>query len=74
MNDREGTYQAMWFLKQDLKEEKSKLLEDMREISFTYWAGTNSDIDKLLTLITNRVEEINKILLNVDSGFYKLEE
>ena len=74
MNDREGTYQAMWFLKQDLKEEKSKLLEDMREISFTYWAGTNPDIDKLLKLITNRVEEINKILLNVDSGSYKLEE
>ena len=74
MNDRKGTYQAMWFLKKDLKEEKTGLREDMREISLNYWGGTDPIMDELLKDVTERVEEINQILLNVDTGFYKLEE
>ena len=74
MNDRKGTYQAMWFLKKDLKEEKTGLLEDMRELSLNYWGGTDPIMDELLKVVTERIEEINQILLNVDTGFYKLEE
>ena len=71
MNDRKGTYQAMWFLKKDLKEEKMNLLEDMREISLN---NTGGIMDELMKEVTDRIEEINQILLKVDTGFYKLEE
>ncbi|QIN96889.1 hypothetical protein [Synechococcus phage S-H34] len=71
MNDRNGTYQAMWFLKKDLKEEKMNLLEDMREISLN---NTGGIMDELMKEVTDRIEEINQILLKVDTGFYKLEE
>lgn len=71
MNDRNGTYQAMWFLKKDLKEEKMNLLEDMREISLN---NTGGIMDELMKEVTDRIEEINQILLKVDTGFYRLEE
>ncbi|WVQ00215.1 hypothetical protein [Synechococcus phage MA01] len=71
MNDRNGTYQAMWFLKKDLKDEKMNLLEDMREISLN---NTGGIMDELMKEVTDRIEEINQILLKVDTGFYKLEE
>ena len=74
MNDRKGTYQAMWFLKKELKEEKTELLEDMRELSLNYWGGADPIIDELIKDVSDRIEEINRILLNVDTGFYKLEE
>jgi hypothetical protein len=74
MNDRKGTYQAMWFLKKELKEEKTELLEDMRELSLNYWGGADPIIDELIKDVSDRIEEINQILLNVDTGFYKLEE
>ena len=74
MNDRKGTYQAMWFLKKELKEEKTELLEDMRELSLSYWGGADPIIDELIKDVSDRIEEINQILLNVDTGFYKLEE
>ena len=74
MEERKGTYQAMWHVKKDLKDEKAELLADLREFSLTYWAGADPIMDEMLKDVTKRVEEINQILLNVDTGFYKAPE
>ena len=74
MEERKGTYQAVWHLKKDLKDEKAELLADLREISLASWAGMDPIMDELLKEVTGRVEEINRILLNVDTNFYEAPE
>jgi len=73
MNDREGTYQAMWFLKKDLKNEKMQLLESMRDMSLSY-DGNSDFYDAWKEEFTERLEEINRILLRVDTGYWRAPE
>ena len=65
-----GNYQAVYFIKEDLKAEKRALLEDMREIALNTWGGTDPVLDELMTKITRRVEEINSIMIKVETGVY----
>ena len=73
MNDRQGTYQAMWFLKKDLKEEKMQLLEAMRDMSLSY-DGNSQYYDAWREEFTERLEEINRILLRVDTRYWQAPE
>lgn len=74
MEERTGSYQAVYFIKEDLRAEKRALLEDMREITLNTWGGTDPILDELMRTITKRVEEINSILLKVDTGVYAAPE
>ena len=62
-----STYQAIYYIKEDLKAEKRALLEDMREIALNTWGGTDPVLDELLTKITRRVEEINAIMIKASN-------
>ena len=46
MNDKVGTYHALWFVKKDLKEEKSKLLDSMRDMSLQFVGNKDDDYYK----------------------------
>ena len=75
MNDKVGTYHALWFVKKDLKEEKSKLLDSMRDMSLQFVGNKDDDYYKeWLTEFSERVEEINRILLKIDCNMYTLPE
>ena len=73
-DDKTGSWPAVYFIKEDLKSEKQLLLEDMRELALTYWAGTDPILDAMLKDITKRIEEINGILLKVTNGGYNAPE
>ena len=73
-SNRVGTYQAIYFIKEDLKAEKRALLEDMREIALNTWGGTDPVLDELMNKITKRVEEINSIMIKVETGVYAAPE
>ena len=70
MEERKGTYPAVYFIRQDLKDEKARLLEDMRDIALNTWGGTDPVLDEMMKYITSRVEDINKILIKVETGVY----
>lgn len=70
MEERKGTYPAVYFIRQDLKDEKARLLEDMRDIALNTWGGTDPVLDEMMKYITSRVEDINKILVKVETGVY----
>ena len=74
MEERTGSYQAVYFIKEDLKAEKRALLEDMREIALNTWGGTDPVLDELMNKITKRVEEINSIMIKVETGVYAAPE
>lgn len=75
MNDRKGTYQAMWFLKKDLKEEKMQLLDSMRDMSSTHLGEVDEDFYRIWTEeLSARLEEINRILMNIECGLYEAPE
>ena len=75
METRKGTYQATWFIKQDLKKEKSELLESMRDMSVQYLGGAEDEFYvSWRNEFSARVDEINRILLAVDCGSYTLPE
>lgn len=74
MDNRTGDYHAVYFIKEDLKAEKRALLEDMREIALNTWGGTDPVLDELMTKITRRVEEINAIMIKVETGVYAAPE
>jgi len=70
-DDANGTWPGIYFLREDLKKEKMQLVNDMRDISLSYWAGSDPMVDELLRSITIRVEEINLILQRVETGHYR---
>ena len=75
MNDRIGTYQAMWFLKKDLNQEKSDLIESMRDMTLQLRDEGGDDPYRVWREdFTQRVEEINRILINVNSMAWKAPE
>jgi len=72
MNDRIGTYQAMWFLKKDLNQEKSDLIDSMTEITLQIRDMGDNDPYKIWRdEFKERIEEINRILINVNSMAWK---
>lgn len=68
--DRQGTWPAVYFIRDDLKNEKMWLLQEMGEMG---WVLTEENEDRLKE-ISERVEEINEILRNVNVNGYRPEE
>mgnify|MGYP000088402399 CR=1 FL=1 len=68
---RTAAWPAVYFIRDDLKNEKARLVDDMRGMSMNYWAGTDPIQDAMLKNIGDRIEEINKILHNVNMGNYE---
>lgn len=68
--DRQGTWPAVYFIRDDLKNEKMYLLREMSEMG---WVLTDESKDRLKE-ISERVEEINEILLKVSMNGYRPEE
>ena len=52
MEERTGNYQAVYFIKEDLRAEKRALLEDMREIALNTWGGTDPVLDEMMKELT----------------------
>ena len=70
MENREGNYYAIWFIKQDLMEEKNALLESMRDMSMSYRGDDPDFIIDWRDEFTARIEEINDILYKVNTKAY----
>lgn len=73
-DDTTGNWPAIYFLKEDLKKEKSSLIDDMSELTLEYWGGTDPLLDEMLKDITARCEVINRALINIESGAYSAPE
>lgn len=69
-DDKQGTWPAVYFIRNDLKKEKSWLLDEMMDMGWTL----TDDTQHRLREITERIEEINEILLNVSTNSYQVEE
>ena len=75
MEERKGTYQAIWFIRQDLNKEKAKLLDSMSDMSLQYLGSPDDEFyNEWREEFTNRVEEINRILTAVETNSYILPE
>ncbi len=70
---RTAAWPAVYFIREDLKNEKMSLVEDMRELSLHYWGGTDPIMDTLLKDISDRINEINDIIYNVTMNNYEVE-
>ena len=68
----EGSYHAVYFIKEDLKREKETLLNELSNLSRTYWGGTDPVMDEYLKDLVARIEEITQILYRIDTGSYTL--
>ena len=69
---RTAAWPAVYFIREDLKNEKMSLVEDMRELSLHYWGGTDPIMDTLLKDISDRINEINDIIHNVTMNKYEI--
>ena len=72
-NERKAAWPAVYFIREDLKNEKASLVEDMRELSLHYWGGSDPVMDVLLKDISDRINEINDIIRNVTLNLYEIE-
>lgn len=68
---RTAAWPAVYFIRDDLKNEKMGLVDDMMTMSSHYWAGTDPIQDAVLQNISDRIEEINMILHKVNMGMYE---
>ena len=71
-NDRGATWPAIYFIREDLKNEKTNLIEDMMGMTMNYWGGTDPAMDDVLKNINSRIEEINDIVRNVTLNLYQI--
>lgn len=69
-DDKQGTWPAVYFIRDDLNREKSILLEEMGDMG---WSLTEENKERLRD-INARVVEINHILYNVSMKMWKPEE
>ena len=72
-NDKGATWPAIYFIREDLKMEKNKLIEDMMALTMNYWGGTDPEMDDVLKQINFRIEEINDIVRNVTLNLYTID-
>ena len=68
----DATFPAIFKIREDLTAEKDNLLHAMREMSVSYWGGTDPQQDEILIYISTRIEEITTILNRMNTGAYKL--
>lgn len=73
-DDTTGNWPGIYFLREDLKKEKSSLIDDMRELTLEYWGGTDPLLDEVLKDITERCDVINKVLIDIDTRAYSAPE
>ena len=69
-DDKQGTWPAVYFIRDDLNREKRILLEEMGDMG---WSLTEENKERLRD-INARVVEINHILYNVSMKMWKPEE
>ena len=69
-DDKQGTWPAVYFIRDDLNREKRILLEEMGDMG---WSLTDENRERLRD-INARVMEINQILYNVSMKMWKPEE
>ena len=69
-DDKQGTWPAVYFIRDDLNREKNVLLEEMGDMG---WSLTDENKERLRT-INARVVEINHILYSVSMKMWKPEE
>ena len=69
-DDTTGTWPAVYFIRDDLKNEKMWLLQEMGDMG---WHLTEKQKDRLKE-ISDRIEDINDILHNVNMNLYSIEE
>lgn len=68
--DKQGTWPAIYFIRDDLNKEKSILISEMSDMG---WTLTEQSKDRLKEIST-RIEEINDIIRKVTMNMYTLEE
>ena len=68
--EKEGSYYAVYQIKEDLNAEKSQLLDHLWHGSNASWGGADTQKNQFIIDTMTRVEEINRILQAVDLGFY----
>ena len=69
-DDKKGTWPAVYFIRNDLNREKAGLLEEMSDMG---WVLTDDSKERLKE-ISDRIEQINKILVDVSTNNYQVEE
>lgn len=69
--EREGSYYAVFHIKEDLRHEKQTLLNQLWHGSDATWGGQNDAKNQFIRDTMTRVEEINRILQAIDLGYYK---
>lgn len=69
-DDKQGTWPAVYFIRNDLNREKAGLLDEMSDMG---WVLTD-DTKERLKEISDRIEQINKILVDVSTNNYQVEE
>ena len=69
-DDKQGTWPAVYFIRNDLNREKAGLLDEMSDMG---WVLTD-DTKERLKEISDRIEQINKILIDVSTNNYQVEE
>ena len=69
-DDKQGTWPAVYFIRNDLNREKAGLLEEMSDMG---WVLTDESKERLKE-ISDRIEQINKILVDVSTNNYQVEE
>ena len=68
----EGNFYAVWKIKEDLRAEKNRLINELSDVSTSMWVNpTGYDKDETVR-ISVRVEEINTILDNIRLGKYEV--
>ena len=68
----EGKYLAVYFIKEDLSREKERLLNEMREMTLSFWGGVDASVDDKIRALNDRIAEINTILESVRINSYRL--
>ena len=69
-DDKQGTWPAVYFIRNDLNREKAGLLDEMSDMG---WVLTDETKERLKE-ISDRIEQINKILIDVSTNNYQVEE
>ena len=69
-DDKQGTWPAVYFIRNDLNREKAGLLDEMSDMGWVLTDGTKERLKE----ISDRIEQINKILIDVSTNNYQVEE
>ena len=72
-NDRGATWPAIYFIRQDLKKEKMRLITDMTEITMHSQGRTDPVTDIYLEGLSDRIDEINVIMYNIEMSMYEVD-